>query len=168
MPRTAETPSPAHVAAVHAFVEDFRQRVSRWGWWTDALFVGCTSPKDGSVYRSELRVYLVGPETGTPPVYAWREESLRGRAWVSVLLPDAIDLSLQGLAAATQPVRGDRRIQNFLAVHLSRGSDATMEVGSRWVHRPDVDVPGGYAVVDDLTWVCDAVAQLELDTPDLP
>jgi hypothetical protein len=165
----ADTPSPAHIAAVQAFVEDFRQRVCQQGWWTNALFVTCTSPKGGGVYRSDSRVYLVGPESGTPPAHAFRRESLRGNEWASLLLPDAIDPALLGGVRGTKPVpNDDGTIQNFLAVHLSRRGDEAAKVGSRWVHRPDVDVPGGYALVDDLSWVCDAVAQLELGIPALP
>jgi hypothetical protein len=95
---------------------------------------------------------------------------LRGTEWASLLLPDAIDLALLGSARGTMPIpSGDGRIQNFLAVHLSRqGDEAAAKAGSRWVHRPDVDVPGGHALVDDLSWACDAVAQLELGTPALP
>lgn len=166
---TTDAPHSAdHDAAVHAFVEDFRRRVSLWDWWTDALFVSCSSPKGGGVYTSDLRVYLVGPASETLPVYAWRRETFRERVWISLLLPDAIDVLLEGKARATRPAATENEIQNFFAVHLARDDDQHVQVGYRWVHHPDVNTPGGHALADNLTWLYAAVADMQLDTPALP
>lgn len=71
-------------------------------------------------------------------------------------------------AGGTRPAASEDEIQNFLAVHLARGHDDHTLVAYRWVHYPDLNTLGGQVLADDLTWICDAVAEMQLGTPALP
>jgi hypothetical protein len=92
---------------------------------------------------------------------------LRDRLWISLPLPDAIDLTLQGRASSMRPAASADEVENLLAVHLARGNEHTL-VGYRWAHHPELNTPGRHVLADDLEWICAAVAEMRLGTHALP
>lgn len=149
--------------------EDFGRRLSKWGWWNDAVLVVGMYPKEegGDTRTVAPRVYLVGPLTEEEPPTRALSRSTRGaHEWLSIPYPDAVDLELFSYALATRPVPERGRYLNFLVVHFTRVENGGAKGRFGFTHHQPLETPGAEEHLDDITWVRDTLA--EIGVCDLP